>query len=455
MAPKDEMDDAKPFKSTLGMRYPSLREYPIKTGDVWMEGKKIDDDYRDLWRIHDGLYDLSSFVKSHPGGSDWLEWTQGTDITEAFEAHHIYTGPQKLLQKFFVKKATTPRDAPFHFKEDGFYKTIKREVREALKDIPKWPAMLSNLYADFLLTGYLVCAVLSAAWNNYWIATLAGLFLGLVTIASHNYIHRKANFRMYYLNFSTMSWRDWRITHVLSHHLYPNTINDLEISVLEPMCQYLPWTKSKWYLKLAWWYQPIFYAIFFILGHLKGMVHKALWKIGLVPYKAPMYWDDFLGYIVLIPMYWFNGSLQQVLLMFFYILLIAGIHFGIIGINAAHRDPEIFLDGDASRPLPELDWGVYQLDSVVDRSDISKFQFLVLTSFGDHALHHLFPTLDHGLLRYLYPIFNRNCEKFGVNLLIKTHWEVMKGHFTQLLRTEPKTTPPKPLKLAPTNKKEE
>ncbi|XP_018322158.1 cytochrome b5-related protein-like isoform X2 [Agrilus planipennis] len=392
MAPKDEMDDAKPFKSTLGMRYPSLREYPIKTGDVWMEGKKIDDDYRDLWRIHDGLYDLSSFVKSHPGGSDWLEWTQGTDITEAFEAHHIYTGPQKLLQKFFVKKATTPRDAPFHFKEDGFYKTIKREVREALKDIPKWPAMLSNLYADFLLTGYLVCAVLSAAWNNYWIATLAGLFLGLVTIASHNYIHRKANFRMYYLNFSTMSWR---------------------------------------------------------------MVHKALWKIGLVPYKAPMYWDDFLGYIVLIPMYWFNGSLQQVLLMFFYILLIAGIHFGIIGINAAHRDPEIFLDGDASRPLPELDWGVYQLDSVVDRSDISKFQFLVLTSFGDHALHHLFPTLDHGLLRYLYPIFNRNCEKFGVNLLIKTHWEVMKGHFTQLLRTEPKTTPPKPLKLAPTNKKEE
>jgi cytochrome b involved in lipid metabolism len=29
-----------------------------------------------LWRVHDALYDLSSFVDVHPGGSEWLRLTK-------------------------------------------------------------------------------------------------------------------------------------------------------------------------------------------------------------------------------------------------------------------------------------------------------------------------------------------------------------------------------------------
>lgn len=39
-------------------------------------------------------------------------------------------------------------------------------------------------------------------------------------------------------------FREFRISHVLSHHLHTNTIDDLEISMFEPMLTYLPIEKK-------------------------------------------------------------------------------------------------------------------------------------------------------------------------------------------------------------------
>ena len=43
------------------------------------------------------------------GGSDWIVLTKGTDCTEAFETFHVFGVSSALLQKFWVKKANTPR----------------------------------------------------------------------------------------------------------------------------------------------------------------------------------------------------------------------------------------------------------------------------------------------------------------------------------------------------------
>lgn len=103
---------------------------------------------------------------------------------------------------------------------------------------------------------------------------------------------------------------------------------------------------------------------------------------------------------------------------------------------------------DFSRPREELDWGIYQLDAVMDRKDITGSHFLVLTNFGDHALHHLFPTLDHGLLEYLYPVFLETCKQFGAEWMLCTQLEATKGQYRQLAKVEPKTVPPRPLSKA-------
>lgn len=87
-----------------------------------------------------------------------------------------------------------------------------------------------------------------------------------------------------------------------------------------------------------------------------------------------------------------------------------------------------------------MDWGIFQLDTVMDRTDITGSHFLVLTNFGDHALHHLFPTIDHGQLEYLYPVFLNTCKKFGLTWRSVSQIDLVKGQYEQLLRTEPNKT---------------
>lgn len=82
------------------------------------------------------------------------------------------------------------------------------------------------------------------------------------------------------------------------------------------------------------------------------------------------------------------------------------------------------------------------MDAVMDRTDIKGSHFLVLTHFGDHALHHLFPTIDHGQLEHLYPVLIETCKKFGIEWRSASGLELIKGQFKQLLRTEPNKVVP-------------
>lgn len=70
---------AYPKKSTLGIKFPTYRDYFFQTGDNWYDGKRIDDDTDGYWRIHDKLYDFGTFITKHPGGPDWLEITKVRD----------------------------------------------------------------------------------------------------------------------------------------------------------------------------------------------------------------------------------------------------------------------------------------------------------------------------------------------------------------------------------------
>lgn len=202
------------------------------------------------------------------------------------QSHHVNQTAERMLPKFYVRDAVTPSTNPYTFKPDGFYRKFKARAREALKgvDIHK-PSRISNLMTDSLVAATVVFS-LTASVTQSWIAILAsgeyclndfynclrifytGVLLALTSIAAHNYLHLRDNYRSYYLDMSMMSSKDWRITHVLSHHLYPNTLLDIEISQQEPMFQYLP-QKQKGLIPryLSYIYFPVLYAMgWFIFG---------------------------------------------------------------------------------------------------------------------------------------------------------------------------------------------
>ncbi|KAF5293578.1 hypothetical protein FQA39_LY03063 [Lamprigera yunnana] len=52
-----------------------------KTTYNWLKERRDADDTNGLWRIHDGLYDLTSFINKHPGGKFWIEATKTFKIS--------------------------------------------------------------------------------------------------------------------------------------------------------------------------------------------------------------------------------------------------------------------------------------------------------------------------------------------------------------------------------------
>lgn len=86
-----------------------------------------------------------------------------------------------------------------------------------------------------------------------------------------------------------------------------------------------------------------------------------------------------------------------------------------------------------------MDFGIYQMNAVIDRNDIKQSQFITLVTFGHHTLHHLFPTLDHALLPQIHDVLIQTCKEFELELREYPWWPLILGQFEQLIRTKPKS----------------
>lgn len=421
------------------LKYPITRDIEPRTAQQWLAGKQIQDGAEGLWRIHDDIYDLTDFISSHPGGRQWLEFTKGTDITEAFETHHINSGvAEALLPKYFIKKATTSRNSPFTFKENGFYKTLKAKVAVVLKDIPKDIRKKSDNVTDLLFICFITASPLCCwLWSkNLIYGAVSTLFLGMLlsslTISAHNYFHRSDSWRMYLYNFSGFSYSDWRISHAMSHHLHTNTANDIELSMLEPFLLYLPRSDKPIWAQMGAFYYPVIF-VFVSLGEM--VKNTALGLLNISGKK--LFWDNLIPFMIPIWMWWGSGlSLPWTIVVWLAIMMSCSFFFMVFGLTAGHHGHNNFFEGDVPRE-EFIDWGIHQLDTIVERVEYAGNHFKSLTRFGDHALHHLFPTLDHAELKFLYPTLIEHCEKYETQLRMNTFYSALISKSKQLIRKRP------------------
>ncbi|XP_069700263.1 cytochrome b5-related protein-like isoform X4 [Periplaneta americana] len=326
-------------------RSPSYRRSNIRTVDLWLEGKRTDDDTDGLWRIHDNLYDLSAFIHVHPGGSDWLQYSKGTDITEAFESHHVKTSVRNYLKHYYVRPATGRRFSPYTFHEDGFFRTLKRRAQPIIEKVPTGPALRSKIWMDMVMVTTLATASLATGTHSYTLGVLAGFLMTLTVMGAHNFLHLRNNVRMYYFDISFMSCRDWRISHALSHHMFPNTLLDIELCFNEKIFQWLPLKNKSWCLRYgSWFYGPVFYAGLYFLSYLQR-IHSFL-----SGNKKALRLDIIIPFIPLLVMYTTSGAtFRETFLMWIWIVGVSSFIFGFLGFNGAHHHPDIFHDGDTPR----------------------------------------------------------------------------------------------------------
>lgn len=326
--------------SSISNKYPTYRDEVFRSCKRWLDGRRLDDNAEGLWRVHDKLYDLTDFVQRHPGGAEWLELTKGVDITEQFETHHITTKAAEVLKKFYVRDAALPRNYNFTFSDSGFYRTLKRKVADQLDDVDKRPVKISNMISDLVLGLVFTSAILAVKDDNVYLALLSGLFLVWMLIIAHNFFHQKDNWRMFCFNLTLLNFREWRVSHVMSHHLYTNTYYDLEISMFEPFLQWIPRPKTTIHKIMAPILSPIVWtalieytAVARTLGY---FTKREQFKLDhLVPLTLPL------------AMFYF-GRTDLFMVLKFWMIIVGTCSFltGVIGLNAGHHHPDVTHEGD-------------------------------------------------------------------------------------------------------------
>lgn len=106
-----------------------------------------------------------------------------------------------------MRKARSARSYPFTFHEDGFYETLKRRFRNELPKLSKKPILKSAVITDILLVTYIFLFLFAVKFESIILAVISGLNLTVMSIAAHNYFHKKDSLRMYYFDLTMMQFR--------------------------------------------------------------------------------------------------------------------------------------------------------------------------------------------------------------------------------------------------------
>lgn len=82
-----------------------------------------------------------------------------------------------------------------------------------------------------------------------------------------------------------------------------------------------------------------------------------------------------------------------------------------------------------------LPYSLRQLDTVLEKNDAVHSTLLAIsTTFGEHPLHHLFPTVCQSKLSMLKPIFEQTLEEFQTKNRKVTQLELFRGTYQQYMR---------------------
>lgn len=416
--------------------YPKARDKGVMaTVDDWLADRRRLDGAEGLWRVEDNLYDLTPFLDRHPGGREWLQLTRGTDITEVFFAHHVAETAEALLPKFLARPATAPRNSPFTFHRDGFYMQLRERVRKVLDDTPK-PVLeaakqRSKTIVDVLAASALLTCALAGYFRSFFVlGTVAGILVSVTASAAHNFFHQKHNWRRFYFELSFMSSREWMVSHALSHHIFPNTLQDLEVTFFEPFVSFLPYPSKHLVVRyLSWGYSVVMYAV---LGH--GQFGKRLLNLRLEP-------TDAVALAVPASVLLAGTPLLDAWLLWSWVLIVSSFYFGYQGLSAGHHHPDNYHEGDALGA--DHDFGLMQLAATSTCTGLRgrTWLLLTLTHFGDHRLHHMFPALDHAVLPLLEPALDEHLAQYRLPNVTITSWEALRGKYLQMARNRPNPRP--------------
>lgn len=205
------------------------------------------------YKIHDKLYDLTDFVKIHPGGEDMFNNLKpDTNITPMIYAYH--KNPKNILAilpkyEIPITDDVVKIDYDTDYTYDSYCelkKLVYDEIQE--KKIPLYWSNKEIAYNAFMLSLYLgiwgYCFWNSNNLSYLWFVLLAFMNSGICLLIFHETSHycgfKNQNYNLLfsqYYPFTNMNF--WKSKHNYLHHSFTNTNYDFDVHNSDKLFYYI------------------------------------------------------------------------------------------------------------------------------------------------------------------------------------------------------------------------
>ena len=305
----------------------------------------------DCWVVYNGnVYDITSFVNHHPGGSHTLSTAAGQDITYLMHTSHTFVDyPFELLKKYHIGKVDKDF-VTYDIDNQPFYQEITTKVRNYFKQNPSLDSKDASFTFKvffgilfFYLLGFYYFFTTASYWSVIMIGITRSLF-GIHTMHACSHFSVTHNPKVWkYLNWfcfdilmGSSHWA-WDYQHVIGHHQHTNVFQaDPDLPMIKKGdMRYLvekgqQWSKLYQYQHL---YLPFLYLFLAIKVHVYDMMYLFGYKMnGAIEMNqstakycsllaTKMFWYFYNFYV---PIVWFNMSLLQFLKLFLVMEIASG-----------------------------------------------------------------------------------------------------------------------------------
>jgi len=349
------------------------------------------------YKIHDKLYDLTDFVKIHPGGIDvFNNLKPDTNITPMVYSYH--KNPKIIFA--MLEKYEVPGSSDTVIKYDTNYtydkycelkKLVYDEIHE--KKIPLYWSYNEIAYNAFVLLLYFGmwahCVWYASGLSCWWMVLLVFMNSGICNLIFHETSHycgfknQNINHYLTRCNYPLMIASNWKFIHNYLHHCFTNTDYDVDFSFPQQTIRHSTEQKYNWYNKFQSVYSLFIYQLV--------TFHRGV----LLSIKKKTYnWLFFPLLILVFGLYktllWYslNG------LIFAFIAQFSHIQHECIQINKDKKND--FLYNQVSSSMN------YKTNA---------FTRLACFSLDIQIEHHLFPNIPHSSLRQIQHIVREYCDK--------------------------------------------
>jgi len=408
-----------------------------------------------LWYIHGKAYDLEPFINSHPGGVPIMRMVQGLNCTELFETYHFKQKPApELMSKFLVQvdpsdytmeEKSKLLDTRFLFEEDGFYKDVKQRVQKYFID--KGISHRGTSFWKWLLAVQMTAIIVSMYYSfvvgSIFAAVLYGVIRGVTAVTSgHTLSHfslfrGSANFWLFRLAAPIVlsNVEIWSTSHVISHHVYTLTTEDLQdnypLKRIQPSMAWKPWHTFQHYY--IWLVYSIGLPVWTFVDFLGSIPTIFTGKHEMRRFTMAQRIENFcvfgtnLFLTVYLP-FAFHEFYHALLLTFLANAVASAIV--VVQISVNHEVPDTM----AKVPLDcKLDWGVHQVLTSHNYGVGSKFFLHLSGGLNLQVEHHLFPGMHYTHYFDIAPIVEKCCKDYNLPYNTSAHlWEAVQKHYEVL-----------------------